>query len=326
LLLLARKCINKQERKSLYSPDSIRMLSEVVRTGSTYFSQLYALESVAWAIEDKAGLGKSDLLALAKMIRAPSPEESAALALKLKSGTVQEKDDALVLCGCFGTLAAAGNLIKFDDSISPRLVEMLTIGSDEQKRWAAYAVGNLVCDDTIRGTIEQVGCITPLVTLVRSGNDEQERWAARALGILALNSANRVSIAREGGIQPLVALVRSGRGEQKRLAAYALGNLACGNGTNRITMAREGSIPPLVTLLKSGTDGQKRWAAYALGNLACSNSTVESAICRAGVSESLQELCASEATKVRVAAESALDKVREYARMRAFVMRIHSWS
>ncbi|RLN92299.1 hypothetical protein BBJ28_00011461, partial [Nothophytophthora sp. Chile5] len=151
------------------------------------------------------------------------------------------------------------------------LMALVKAGTNDQKGWAALALGNIAVNEANRVEVVRDGGISPLVVLVRAGTDEQKLYAALALGNIACNNdANCMEIARDGGISPLVTLVRAGTDEQKQWAAYALGNIAV-NEANCVEVAREGGISPLVVLVRAGTDEQKQYAAYALGIIACDN-------------------------------------------------------
>lgn len=282
LQLLARKCIDKQERKTLYSAESIRVLSDAVRDGPTYFARLYALESVSWAADDTTDVSNETLSALRLAgVRDPSREELAALAESLKSGSESDKDNAVVLCACLGTLSVHGGLNKLDDGVVKSLVYLLKTGSSFQKHWATYTVGNLACSDSIRPSIVSHGAIESLVALARSGTDDQKQSAAIALGNLAANDGLQAEITREGGIPALVALIQSGTDEQQHFAAFALALLSM-NADNKTKIARKGGIPALVKLLRAEGDDHKRWAANALGNLAFNHEENREAIGREG--------------------------------------------
>jgi hypothetical protein len=282
LQLLARKCIAKQERKALYSPETIRVLSDAVRDGPTYFARLYALESVSWAADDTTDLSNDNVSALRlAAVRAPSREELAALAQSFKSGTASDKDDAVVLCGCLGTLSVHGGLDKLDGGVVNSLVNLLKSGSAFQKHWVAYALSNLACSESIRPSIVSHGGIQSLVALARSGTDDQKQSATVALGNLAVTAALQAEIAQAGGIPVLVTLAQSGTDEQQHFAAFALTMLSI-NTDNKTKIARKGGIPPLVKLLQADGDDHKRWAANALGNLAFNHEVNREAIGRDG--------------------------------------------
>ncbi|RLN88171.1 hypothetical protein BBJ28_00023211 [Nothophytophthora sp. Chile5] len=273
LLLLLRKCTDSHERLQMYDANGVRVLSDVVKTGGCYVAQLYALESLSWAVYSDSNLTQPEYAVLRDCVRAATTPELESVVDVLLHGTDQEKEDGLVLCASLVT-RGDGDALR-EVGVVPPLVEIHRGGSVMQKLWATEALGNIASNSEAnrvaiardRVTITRDGGISPLVALVRAGTDEQKRSAARTLGKLAENKANRMAIARDGGIPPLVALVSAGTDEQKRPSAYALGFLAK-NEANRVAIARDGGIPPLVVLVTAGTDEQKEEAAFALGNLA----------------------------------------------------------
>ena len=95
-----------------------------------------------------------------------------------------------------------GDTIRKAGGIPP-LVALIRDGNDEQKHFAADALGNLArCADN-QVAIAQADGIPPLVALVRDGNDVVKGYAALALQNLAYNDDNKVLIAeakREAGI------------------------------------------------------------------------------------------------------------------------------
>lgn len=282
LLLLARKCIDPQERKEVFLGG--RRPSAVGGGASRrdlFLATMFA-GCLIWAPEANAALSRAEFVALRSSVRDPTWGNLAGLAHNLSHRTTQVRDDAVVLCGCLGTLAEYGGVGEVDGNVIICLVEVLKSGSSMQKQWVAYALGNLALNASNRETAAHAGAIPPLVALVRVGIDDQKQAAANALGNLAVNDANRVPIACAGDVPPLVTLVRSGTDEQKQSSANALANLALNNYANQGAIAREGGIPPLVTLVQSGTDKQKENSAYALGNLAYNNDANQVTIAREG--------------------------------------------
>ncbi|RLN94103.1 hypothetical protein BBJ28_00025907 [Nothophytophthora sp. Chile5] len=79
LLLLVRKCINRQEREQVYEANGIHVLSEVVSSGDTYLTQLYALKCLGWATNDSSKLSEPALEKLRESVREATPEELTSL-------------------------------------------------------------------------------------------------------------------------------------------------------------------------------------------------------------------------------------------------------
>ncbi|RLN48814.1 hypothetical protein BBJ28_00026829, partial [Nothophytophthora sp. Chile5] len=254
----------------MYEANGIQVLSEVVSSGDTYLTQLYALKCLGWTTNDSTKLSEPVLEKLRESVREATPEELASLVDVLQHGSEQEKEDEAILCASVATRGQPDALR--DVGVVPPLIEMLKGGSALQTLWVANALGTLACsNDENRVTIVGAGGATPLVALLRTGTEEQRHQVARALGNLAIENANVAVIVREGAISPLVALVAAGTDEQKQYAAFALGNLALNIDANRVEIARDGGISALVALVAAGTDQQKEEAAFALGNLALNN-------------------------------------------------------
>ncbi|RLN13739.1 hypothetical protein BBJ28_00026396 [Nothophytophthora sp. Chile5] len=281
LLLLVRKCINRQEREQMYEANGIHVLSGVVNSGDAYLTQLYALKCLGCATNDSPKLSEPTLEKLRESVREATPEELASLVDVLQHGSEQEKDDGAMLCASVATRGQPDALR--DVGVVPPLIEMLKGGGALQTLWAANALGTLAYrNNENRVAIAGAEGVEPMVALLRTGTEEQIHQAARALGYIADNKATCVEIAHDGGISPLVALVRTGTDEQKQWAAIALGNIAVNNDAISVEIAREGGISPLVALVRAGTDRQKQWAVYALGKLAVSNEANRTEIARDG--------------------------------------------
>ena len=127
----------------------------------------------------------------------------------------------------------------------PPLVALMRDGTDQQKPYAAAALGKFAQSGHLDVAIAKAGGIPPLVALVRDGNDEQKEHAARALKNLCRERSetlkanpNVVLIAEAGGIPPLVALVRDGTAAQKEHAARALRSLAWKCDDNEVLIAK----------------------------------------------------------------------------------------
>lgn len=150
------------------------------------------------------------------------------------------------------------------------LVSLLAHGTNDQKSFAANAVGNLtIGSDANRAKLARHGVLPPLVALL-SGTDAQKESAAFALVNLTTHEAYNRCVVRLHAIQRLVLLL-SGTCDQKRYAAHVLGNLAAKSDANRVEIARQGAVPLLTALALEGTGKQKSEAAFALGNLAREN-------------------------------------------------------
>ncbi|RLN94061.1 hypothetical protein BBJ28_00026153, partial [Nothophytophthora sp. Chile5] len=205
LLLLLRKCTDRQERLQMYEANGVRVLSGVVTTGGCYVAQLYALESLGWATFFDSKLSRSEYEVLRDCIRSATTPELESMVDVLLHGTDQEKEDGLILCAALTTRGDRDALRQV--GVVPPLVEMLRSGSVMQQLWATEILGTLAANNDVnREVIAREGVITPLVGLVRVGTDDQKMFATYALGNLAVNEANQEVVARDGGISPLVAL------------------------------------------------------------------------------------------------------------------------
>ncbi|KAI9985817.1 hypothetical protein PInf_024590 [Phytophthora infestans] len=94
-------------------------------------------------------------------------------------------------------------LIAQENAVPP-LVELLRTGTQAQKQWSAYTLGNLAHNDENRVEITREGAVTPLIELLRSGTEMQKQRAAFALGNLACD--NDVAMDVDEAILLLVSL------------------------------------------------------------------------------------------------------------------------
>jgi tRNA A-37 threonylcarbamoyl transferase component Bud32 len=163
----------------------------------------------------------------------------------------------------------------------PKLVKLVTLGSDNQKEKAAAALWQLAANSADQETIASAGGIPPLVELVGSGSYHQKEKAAGALWYLSFNGANKEEIALAGGIPPLVELLKCGSYDQKENAAGALKSLAT-IGANKEEIALAGGIRLLVKLVKYGGHLQKEYAAGALRNITVNSDANQEKLVLAG--------------------------------------------
>ncbi|EGZ29015.1 hypothetical protein PHYSODRAFT_476212 [Phytophthora sojae] len=268
VLDLLRKCVTNSNRVQVYKIKGIPVLTNLVRHGETFLTQLYALHCLSWFTFSFSKLRESDFMELNNCVREPSHEERLSLLHDLQSDDDEVKERAALRCSCVATRVAGDALRQV--GVLPLLIGLLKDGTDNQKLWAAEALVTLASDDDENCVaITRGGAIPPLVLLLRSGTDMHKQEAAYALGNLAANNeVNRAKIAREGAIPPMVEFVKSVTDAQNQWAVYALGFLSLNNEENRVLISQEGAIRPLVKLLRVGTRAQKQWAAYTLGNLA----------------------------------------------------------
>ncbi|RLN71167.1 hypothetical protein BBJ28_00004397 [Nothophytophthora sp. Chile5] len=266
LLLLVRRCIDSQERVHLYEANGIQVLSDVVKRGAPFVSQVYAIKCMTWVAFDDYKLSMSDFRELLSSIREAPSEEFISLVDALQHGSEVEKDDAVVLCASIATIAQRDELREI--GVVPPVIEMLRNGTNLQKLWAVVALDALACaNDENCLVIGREGGFSLLVGLVQVGTDHQRQVAARTLGNLAVYIENSAAIAQEGAVVALVALLRAGDDKQKEWAVYALRHLAGNDDASGVAIVREGGIPPLVALLQSGTTDQKYQAVAMLANL-----------------------------------------------------------
>ncbi|GMF30295.1 unnamed protein product [Phytophthora lilii] len=157
-----------------------------------------------------------------------------------------------------------------EGGISP-LIELMRDGTDDQKQWATYALGNIAKDNEAnRAAIAQRDTIASLMILLRAGTNAQKQWASYTLGYLAKhNKKNAAEIANEGAIEQLIGLVESGTYEQMEIAARALEMIASDNEVTQAQIGREGGIALLVSLLRDGD--LKEVAVSTLSTLANNN-------------------------------------------------------
>jgi len=148
------------------------------------------------------------------------------------------------------------------------LVEVVRLGSEGAKYYAAKALRNLSDNDDTAVAIAEAGAIAPLVELLSLGSEGAKAHAAGALRNLSYNDANKVAIAEAGAIAPLIELLRSDSDDTKEDAAGALRNLA-DNDANAAAIAAAGGVSPLEQLARQlplyiQGDAAQRWASEAL--------------------------------------------------------------
>ncbi|RLN49204.1 hypothetical protein BBJ28_00014780 [Nothophytophthora sp. Chile5] len=266
LLRVVRQCADAQERMQIFDANDIQGLCELVRMGSSYFAQLYALECLSWFALHDSKLPEFEFERLQSCVRKATESELASVMETLHHGEDPAKEDAVILCAG-AALSRNGDALRTAGALPP-LIDTLKWGTAGQKQWTAEALAHLASDNENREAIARGEAVPPLVALVRTGTDSQKERAAAALASLALNGVNHETIAHHGAISALVKLVRVGTAGQKQWAASALGNLAHSNQANCRKIMREEGIPPLVALVEKGSDAQKERAANALANLA----------------------------------------------------------
>jgi hypothetical protein len=188
------------------------------------------------------------------------------------------------------------------------LVELLRCGSEEDRRLAAEALGNLAVanDAMIRAAIVEAGAVPLLVAWLSGGSggtgydscsitvgSGRRNLAARALGFLADDNDNIVAAVAETGVVPLrVTRLRGGldQGREQMQAAGVLGNLAVANNAMRVAIVEACALPVLVALLHSGTQEDREQVAVVLEHLAVGNHAVWAAIVEAGALPPLVDL------------------------------------
>lgn len=183
----------------------------------------------------------------------------------------------------------------------PPLIALLE-GTDDQRSYAANALGNLtIRNEANRTEIAAEGAIPLLVQLLASGTELEKTNAVFALVNLTASEANNAVIVRHNGIQSLISLL-NGSEDQVTHAAQALGNMAVRNATYSILIAQAGAITLLCNRLSLGTDKQKSQVAFALGNLARKNPVNCAVIADTGGNRALVSLLSADGKlKTRVA-------------------------
>ncbi|KAJ8578473.1 hypothetical protein ON010_g729 [Phytophthora cinnamomi] len=268
LLDLLGMCVTHTNRVQIYKTKGIPVLTNLVRNGETFLTQLYALHCLSWFTFSFSKIREDEFEELHSHVREPTHVEMLTLLHELQSCDDGVKERAALQCSCMATRGVADALRQV--GVLPLLIDLLKNGTTNQKLWATEALLTLASDnDENCVAITRGGAIPLLVSLLRTGTDMHKQEAAYALGNLAANNeVNRAKIAREGAIPPLVKFVKSVTDAQNQWAVFALGCLSLNNEENRVLIAQEGAIRPLVELLRVGKRGQKQWAAYTLGNLA----------------------------------------------------------
>ncbi|KAJ8559221.1 hypothetical protein ON010_g8228 [Phytophthora cinnamomi] len=285
LLTLLHSCVNENQRELVKRERGIQVLTNFVRNGRTFFTQLYALECLKWFALSAARVSKLELSALRSCMEEASKSELVAL---LHDGHGTE--------------------------IAP-IVALLRDGADVLRECAAYALGYFAYSDDAEESMVEEGAVALIVGLVKGGTVQQNRFAANMLGVLANYDPASSDIIREGAVPALITVLRGGTDEQTEAASHALRYLAVtdenelkshmrvqfhhlsrffavdlGNKRNVPNVActsilcREywrksfenevfhlSPLLPLVAVLRDGTDMEMCAAALALGNLADSS-------------------------------------------------------
>ncbi|EGZ16459.1 hypothetical protein PHYSODRAFT_499446 [Phytophthora sojae] len=266
LRCLLRASINDEQRALMYKINGVQRLITLLKGDLSYFAQLYVLQCLKWSMVADSMLTTPEFEEIRKSVREASKSELALVVADLKTGSDQEKEKAVALCGCIATRGDTDSL--FEVGVVQPLVTLLR-GNDEQKLWAAEALGNLTTgSDAIRAQIMQGEAIPSLVALVLVGTEDQKHRAAYALGNLALSKDANELIVRRGVIGPLVGLVHTGSIEQRDSAACALMTIANTNDALRADIERDGDVSLFVALLRAGSDEEKNYAACKLRDLA----------------------------------------------------------
>lgn len=151
LLHLVRMCVKDEERPVMYAANATQILTNLVKSSRTYYTKLYALQCLKWAVVVDAKLSQSELDSLRDCVSDVPAKELASLASALTNGTDQEKEEAALRCAC---IAARGNggLWQGMTWLQP-IVSFWQSLSEAQKLW--------------------IGTVQPLVSLLQSGNDSQ---------------------------------------------------------------------------------------------------------------------------------------------------------
>ncbi|OWY98405.1 hypothetical protein PHMEG_00030843, partial [Phytophthora megakarya] len=268
LLALIRKCVSSNSRVQVYQADGIKLFANLIREGSSFFTELYALHCLSWFTFIYSKMSDTEFEILRDCIREATRPEIQSLIRDLQYGDEQAKEDASIFCSCLAT-RGDGDRLRNAGVLAP-LIALLMNGTSNQKLWSAETLGTMASNSNENCmAIAREGAIPPLISLLRSGTDMHKQEAAYSLGNLAAdNDEIRATISREGAIPPMVEFVKAATDAQNQWAVYALGALSLNNEANRAAIAQEGAISPLVSLVHSGTSAQKQWAAYTLGNLA----------------------------------------------------------
>ncbi|GMF09137.1 unnamed protein product [Phytophthora lilii] len=270
LLQLLQKCADDDGYRNLvYNTNGVQFLASLVRSGQTFFTQVYALECLTWAIIDSK-LSGNELNAIKDCIQDIPQGAFASVVRAFQTGTEHEKDEAAIRCACMTAISKYDDELR-EEGVVSSLVGLLRNGSDTLKLWATEALAHFtVTNDIMRSEVVKHEVIGPLVALLRVGTGGHKYQAMVPLGNLAQNHEAAEAIVQNNAIAPLVQILANGKELHKEAAAAALLKLST-NDSYCAEIAREGAINPLVKLLQYGNDGQKDAAAGTLRSLAAYN-------------------------------------------------------
>ena len=164
--------------------------------------------------------------------------------------------EAAAAAKALGTLACddANRAAIADAGAIAPLVALVTNGSADGQKMAAWVLTNLACDDAILTMIVDAGGIPPLVALLSYGSDESQGMASSTLiGIADGNAANQAAIVAAGAVDPLVELA-CGFTPKRAVARRALEALDLASITSRLQLLQAENASLKRRLCRMGTE------------------------------------------------------------------------
>jgi serine/threonine protein kinase len=319
LLELLRLCVGEEDRLVLYEANGVQILSNLVRSGATYYTKLYALQCLKWAALLDSKLSAPEFEGLRGSVQDAPVKELASVVSALRDGTDSEKEVAAIRCACIAT-RGNGSFLR-DVAVLQPLVALWQSVNDVQKLWAMEAMAGVDMEnETIRAEIVRVKAATPLVALLQLGSDEQKHKAIYALKSLALQKEVGQAIVRLGAIAALIKIVRLGTNQHRQTTTELIASLVLPSYPSSADVARETACAPLVALALVGTDEQKETAVTALLNLA-KVEEAQAEIARTGGITVLVELLSSGTNLLKARAAGALVNLAASAAIREEISR-----
>jgi hypothetical protein len=205
-----------------FEDEDVQALVDVVKAvkATTYSTQLHAIECLRFTHVFSVQLPAYEFDQLRICVRDLTAHEISTLVLLLKDESVLKKDEAAVLCGCISGLGNQRELIVA--GVLTQLIGMLARGSDTQKQWAAYALGNLALDAESQSDIVRRGAVPPLVSLLHQGTTTQITYAVFALGRLTRNNQSISQVMAHVGVVVALQELRSHESTSLREAAASV--------------------------------------------------------------------------------------------------------
>ncbi|KAK6913161.1 Armadillo [Dillenia turbinata] len=173
----------------------------------------------------------------------PNSSEEEEIFLKMKSCTVFEQEEAVILLRKL-TKNREETRVSLCTSRILSAIRSLIVNS-------VAALVNLSLEKVNKVKIMRSGVVPHLINILKGGFPEAQEHASGALFSLALDDDNKTAIGVLGALPPLLHLMRSGSERSRLDSAMALCHLSL-VGSNRVKLVKLGSVGFLLGLVKSG--------------------------------------------------------------------------